>query len=768
MFRLLTFSLSISFFFFFFFLFSYITYADRVYIDPKLIAEVIRYEISFDKSSFNRGLALKDILSHRIWIVKTKKFDFIFGPKLYYDDNLIFPTVSLRRITNVDINCILRNLMRPEICFANDEPTYIRIPRRLRSYSEFFSSSQIKVLDGGTSGTSPISSLAPSSTIKILDGGASGAEKARKEFGLSGKKVVVGIVDTGIRWDSTLLAYPIRDDLSTFFEGGEEKGFSKATLIWDQDILSNFPEGFTYPDGFTYGFECKFPSLRSYLDGYTDCPSGDDDSGHGTHIAGVVSLEYGEHRGFAPDSPLVVVRTTLYEPDVVDAVRYIFSVAQSWGLPAVANISLGGHFGPHDGTSLFELLLTGQLGKGKILVAAAGNEAEEQIHVGGEFMGEMSFVVNVKSIEDTGCELQMWFPLNSGARIRVAFAGDEKEVGKGERAFFHSDDATKERFALIDFTGSADIPSEFIGYSFSDLKEGAIFLSYGLSGDATFYVSLPRKMRFDAWISSSPSNCIFKNTGDLKPIPDGTLAVPGTAPEIIAVGSYVVDGDRAGDISRFSSWGFEGSGKPNIVAPGEPIYSVCPRQDDILCRGSGTSQSTPHVGGAVALALERNPYLTPAEVIDALCKGAYRDVFTGETPNKIWGCGKLNIPSFLSLIPPSYLPRRDWAVSYSTYVKSMGGKQFEVLYISSEIPFRTLGSRFFDFGWSAYHILYFERLPDSVDLEFVDGNIRRVDIKGRGVLSCGCFITGGNIYNLFLIFLLLLIYVCFRFRFNLP
>lgn len=69
-------------------------------------------------------------------------------------------------------------------------------------------------------------------------------------------------------------------------------------------------------------------------------------------------------------------------PDVVAGADYVFQRAQGMGRPAVLNMSLGGHFSAHDGTSLYEQALSGLTGPGRIIVAAAGNDGFNSVHAG--------------------------------------------------------------------------------------------------------------------------------------------------------------------------------------------------------------------------------------------------------------------------------------------------------------------------------------------------------------------------------------------------
>ena len=58
--------------------------------------------------------------------------------------------------------------------------------------------------------------------------------------------------------------------------------------------------------------------------------------------------------------------------------------------------------------------------------------------------------------------------------------------------------------------------------------------------------------------------------------------------------------------------------RPDISAPGNLVYSLSHNKIDKYKLMSGTSQSTPSVAGVIALMLEKNPNLTPAEICEIL------------------------------------------------------------------------------------------------------------------------------------------------------
>lgn len=118
---------------------------------------------------------------------------------------------------------------------------------------------------------------------------------------------------------------------------------------------------------------------------------------------------------------------------------------------------------------------------------------------------------------------------------------------------------------------------------------------------------------------------------------------PAALPDVIAVGSVDQDGRR----SSFSTWGDHVA----IAAPGEQVRSADRRG---YRAASGTSFAAPFVAGAagllLALARRQGRRLTPAQVRDALLRGATP---LGTTPNPETGHGRLNVAASLRLLQPT-------------------------------------------------------------------------------------------------------------------
>ena len=143
---------------------------------------------------------------------------------------------------------------------------------------------------------------------------------------------------------------------------------------------------------------------------------------------------------------------------------------------------------------------------------------------------------------------------------------------------------------------------------------------------------------------------------------------PACSHSVIAVGAHNSDfvnaggNEIGGNLAWFSTYGptLDERLKPNISAPGISVESSLSSfrdgsytvTEDVEFEGtlyefarlSGTSMSSPATAGVVALMLEANPALTPAEVMTILEETARDDDDTGELPpegDHVWGHGKV-------------------------------------------------------------------------------------------------------------------------------
>lgn len=106
---------------------------------------------------------------------------------------------------------------------------------------------------------------------------------------------------------------------------------------------------------------------------------------------------------------------------------------------------------------------------------------------------------------------------------------------------------------------------------------------------------------------------------------------PGGLPEPIAVGAISPKGELAEFSSRGPNLWKVGESvltllKPDISAPGEKITSAYPGNK--YASMAGTSMATPHVTGAIALALQANPKLKFSDIKNLLLKSSEKKVDT--------------------------------------------------------------------------------------------------------------------------------------------
>jgi hypothetical protein len=183
--------------------------------------------------------------------------------------------------------------------------------------------------------------------------------------------------------------------------------------------------------------------------------------------------------------------------------------------------------------------------------------------------------------------------------------------------------------------------------------------------------------RVHAWNHTHLSNDVGNWGQDFQAAQSGWLAgdpfygiqQPACGHSVIAVGAYSseyinpVGTEVGGTLANFSTYGptLDERLKPNVSAPGVSVESSLSSFRDggysitstvefdgteyEFARLSGTSMSGPAVAGVVALMLEANPELTPADIRSILESTAREDEDTGTLPaigDHVWGHGKVN------------------------------------------------------------------------------------------------------------------------------
>ena len=489
----------------------------------------------------------------------------------------------------------------------------------------------------------------------------------------TGQGVVMGIMDVG--FDLTHPNFYSRD-LANY----------RIHRFWDQ--VTQDTVGSPFPVGRDYVTAKELLELGHSRDGQ--------DLAHGTHTLGIAagSGYDSPYRGIAPETDICLVANAVYDDlpfidstDVykytfaTDALgfKYIFDYAKEMGQPCVVSFSEGSgqDFWGYD--LLYYEFIDSLIGPGRILVAAAGNEGYKKNwihkHRGQESAGTFVFnndttmIVTLKSPDDFILRLVSYSDeQNDTLLIRPRYAltqPDSTWAVKSEQlnvlfeaypSCYHAEET------CYDVTLSA---SRAIGSN--------PLLSLEMVGsDADVEL-----WRYNGWLTTSSMNARLNDAENTH-----CIHSPSSAPNVISVGATTyrdhiinLEGDTMtywagndGRLVEFSSTGptMDGRIKPDCVAPGNNIISSYnsfylenhpdandnrwdvarfPFQERTYAwnTNSGTSMSTPAVGGAIALWLQACPTLTPDDVKGILSRTCRHPEPDLEYPNNEYGYGEVDV-----------------------------------------------------------------------------------------------------------------------------
>jgi len=191
----------------------------------------------------------------------------------------------------------------------------------------------------------------------------------------TGKGVIFGLIDTGIDLD--------HDDFK------DTLGNTRILKVWDQRNTDNGTSPFGY--GSIMDSSAINNNTANHKDDFTF-------RGHGTHVAGIGTgngLAVNNYKGVAPEASIVAVAVDLEstENTILDAVAYIYNVADSLGMPCVLNVSLGNYAGSHDGTDGIAVLIDSLINfkSGRAFVCAAGNAGSQPFHLQHQVNSDTTF-----------------------------------------------------------------------------------------------------------------------------------------------------------------------------------------------------------------------------------------------------------------------------------------------------------------------------------------------------------------------------------------
>jgi len=482
-----------------------------------------------------------------------------------------------------------------------------------------------------------------------------------------GTDVLIGITDWGFDY-----THPMFYDTTLTF--------TRIRAAWDQ-----YKQSGPAPQGYTYG--------TAYLDAPSLMAAESDTANiysyhtHGTHVAGIAggSGAGTNYRGFAHTSQLIFTTFLVDAAAVFDAFEWMQSIAEADQKRLVISMSWGlHHFGTLDGQSLLSQVINTMSDEGVVFVTSGGNNGNVTFHIKKEFNNDtirskVQFYSYNANPSMWGQSLSMW-----------------GEPGKSFSAGF---DITTPFNSLLQespwyHTATQDY------YLDSMLVQGSDTVFFNLTSEAAHPLNGRPFFRLRIKNTNTQLSIVMKATADVgtvhfhnvteltndvgnwgqafqAPIPayvagDSQYGVgePACTESAIAVAAYNAEALNPsgtmwvnGEIASFSSKGptIDGRIKPDIAAPGVSVTSSISSftnanytsVQNISFQGntypfakfSGTSMSAPAVSGIVAMMLEADPTLTPAEVREILMLTARTDNHTGAIPiggSVQWGAGKVN------------------------------------------------------------------------------------------------------------------------------
>ncbi len=501
----------------------------------------------------------------------------------------------------------------------------------------------------------------------------------------TGKGVVIGIVDTGIDY-----THPNFKDAN---------GNSRIKRVYNPGGYGSVTVGGITLKGTEYTTDAAIAALKY------DVTS----ESHGSHTSGIAGGSYtaSNFQGMAPEADLVLcgLGDKLYDSYIINAIKYIFAYAKSVGKPAVVNLSLGYHNGPHDGTSS-DCVAYDELAKDGIIVISTGNEGTDKLYINKTFTNTTdaqlkTFLSSKYSSTDPSVYyadssqsplgFDFWSRNNTRFGVQfVVFDKSTKTVLATSNKFYPNVDtsssyswsSTADANLAKYFTGKIDVEAGlqsnnkynvYFQVSANPVKASSYYIGVNFFGNEGTII--------DGW--NEDSGCDFASfyvSGYTAGNSSYSVSDMATGFKTLSIGAYcskagfkVLDGTdntytldnntAQGQICDFSSYGVDVNGysHPDVTAPGMAVISSVnsydtsnyPRTESSYeatynnrkyrwAAMAGTSMAAPAATGIIALWLQANPSLGVEDVRTIIKETSITDSNTAIGLKSKWGAGKIN------------------------------------------------------------------------------------------------------------------------------
>ena len=412
-----------------------------------------------------------------------------------------------------------------------------------------------------------------------------------KQLGFTGDGIRIGVIDTGIN-----LEHP------DFF---------------NSDQLSRFLKGYDFVDN-------------------DSIPQ--DTNGHGTQVTGIIAAD-GQLIGIAPKVEIFSYRVSS-DGESVPSDLIIKAINRAVeDRVDIINISLGVNM-TH---AKIDNAVNNAIDHGIVVVAAAGNSGPDKstigsparnpnaITVGATYNNRDSSMVSTLQVGEKQFQV---LPMLGTDVISDPISTD---IIFGKYSREHDFDGVDVRGKIVLAERGGETPDEIVFFSDKEIfasKNGAKGLVVYNNQPGMFFGELIHEYVSEDYYPSIPTVSMTREEGlELKKILESETSATLDVfnhPDFIAMFS------SRGPVSPFYQ-------KPDLVAPG--VFVNTTSLKNFYNITSGTSYAAPHVSGAIALLLEKNPDLTPHEIKSILIttSDVITDQYKKEFEFDAGGAGRIDL-----------------------------------------------------------------------------------------------------------------------------